>query len=852
MISPDENTQSGLHFDSKAADDHSIKISPRPLGYFFWFFIIVIIVSSVLIGATWLSVRGLIGRQERQTIHLTPSTTDKVESTLGTMHTVTAVPESGGYPSVKSQVDLLVGLMLLSTALIALLAATFFRRLKLETERLLTLACNPYSIDKEPTAVITIAEFEQVANKLKTAANSRNLVIAELTESKQRYYELFESIDEGFCLIEMIYDEHQNPIDWRYMEANPAFEKQTGFYGAVGKRILELAPGLEPYWFEVYANVALTGQPIRLQNVVKALDSTWIDLYAFRVGEPGYHMVAVLFKNITEDRKLEGISRAATKYTRSLLEASLDPLITISADGQITDVNEASVQVTGVPRERLIGTDFCNYFTAPDQARIGYRRVFSEEFVRDYPLAIRHTSGKIIDVLYNASVYKDDDGNVLGVFAAARDVTVHNHLDRVLKVKNVELQTATTLAETANLAKSNFLSSMSHELRTPLNAVLGYAQLIESGTPPPTPLQKESLNQILKGGWYLLELINEILDLSQIESGKSAMLSEAVSVREVMIECQAMIENQARQRDIELKFPSLEVDFFVKADRMRLKQVLINLFSNAIKYNRRGGTVEVDIQQTLPQSDLLRISVRDTGIGMSPGQLAQLFQPFNRLGRELGSEQGTGIGLAVTKQLVELMGGVISVESTVEVGSKFWIELESPSALQIAARHIDIVPLEEAKLSSKVSRKISEISVLCVEDNPANMALLAQLVSLRPNLRLLCATNGEDGIKLAQSDQPTIIFLDINLPGISGIEVMKFLRADRSTAHIPIVAISANATANDIDKGIDAGFFAYMTKPIVLNHFMNTLDMALGYALDNAHLKTIDGSQGISQSDIFI
>lgn len=644
-----------------------------------------------------------------------------------------------------------------------------------------------------------------------------------LAQSKERYHKLFESIDEGFCLIEMIYGESPTPIDWRFVEVNPAFERQNGLHEATGKRISELAPNLESHWFETYGKVALTGEPIRFQNEAKALGERWFDLYAFRLGEPGDHKVAVLFKDITESKRGEVSNLAASQYARSLIEASLDPLVTINADGKITDVNEASVQATGVPRAELIGTDFCDYFTDPDEARAGYRKVFSEGFVRDYPLAVRHTSGRIVDVLYNASVYKDDSGNVIGVFAAARDVTERNRLDQVLHDQNVELQRAIVVAEAANLAKSNFLSSMSHELRTPLNAVLGFAQLIETGSPPPTPLQAESLNQIVKGGWYLLELIDEILDLAQIESGTATMSTEAVSLGEILLECQAMVAPQTQERDIALQFPSFEIACYVYADRVRLKQVLLNLFSNAIKYNKPGGAVVVAVAPASNPAASLRISIRDSGDGMSPEQLMQLFQPFNRLGREGGAEQGTGIGLVVTKRLVELMGGMIGVDSVVDTGSTFWIELPRASAPQWSALEPEIAALPRAKLAQETV----VCSVLYVEDNPANMALVEQLVARRPNLRLLSASNAAMGIELARAHQPRVILMDVNLPGMSGLEAMNILHAQPATAHIPIIAISANAMLLDIEKGLAAGFFAYLTKPIVVNQFFDTLDMAL-------------------------
>jgi len=434
-----------------------------------------------------------------------------------------------------------------------------------------------------------------------------------------------------------------------------------------------------------------------------------------------------------------------------------------------------------------------------------------------YELTYICKDGSRFPAIVSITALRDDNGELIGYLLIGTDNSVRKRVES-------ELIEAMAAAEKANRAKTDFLSAMSHELRTPLNAILGFAQLMGTGTPPPTPSQMRNLEQILKAGWYLLELINEILDLALIESGKVTLSREAVSLAEVMLECRAMIEPQAQKRGIGMTFPRFDIPHFVKADRTRVKQVLINLLFNAVKYNKPGGAVAVDC--TLSPPDSIRISVRDTGAGLAPEQLAQLFQPFNRLGREAGAEEGTGIGLVVTKQLVELMGGAIGVDSTVGVGSVFWIDLSLTSAPQLGVREAEQAALAQPQMAGDTPLR----TLLYVEDNPANLELVEQLVARRPDLRLLGAADGSLGIEFARAYQPEVILMDINLPGISGLEAMTILRADPSTAHIPIIALSANAVPHDIAKALDAGFFNYLTKPIKVNQFMDALDAALKFS----------------------
>ena len=366
-------------------------------------------------------------------------------------------------------------------------------------------------------------------------------------ESEAHYRTLFNSIDEGFCVIEVIFDHTNKPIDYRFLEINPSFIKQSGLKQALGKRMSELAPNLDEEWYEIYGKVVTTGQSVRFIKEAKELEDRWFDVYAFRIGNVQDRKVAILFTD-TSQRKHEEIKLIAARH----------------------------------------------------------------------------------------------------------------------------------MADKANLAKSDFLSSMSHELRTPLNAILGFAQLMEASNPPPTEKQERSIDQIIKAGWYLLELINEILDLAAIDAGKIVLAMETLSLADVLADSLAMLENEAQKREISLIFTPCDVPYFIQADRIRVKQAFVNLLSNAIKYNKPNGSVTVKC--ALKSHQRIRVCIEDTGEGISPENIAQLFQPFNRLGKESSPEQGTGIGLVVSKRIVELMDGAIGVESTVGKGCKFWVELNLSDA----------------------------------------------------------------------------------------------------------------------------------------------------------------------------
>lgn len=532
-------------------------------------------------------------------------------------------------------------------------------------------------------------------------------------------------------------------------------------------------------------------------------------------------------RQIEEDRKkLDQRLRDQQFYTRSLIEANIDALITTDPAGIITDVNKQMELLTSCTRDELIGAPFKKFFTDPEHAEAAIGLVLNEKKVINYELTARTLEGLETVVSFNATTFYDRNRKLQGVFAAARDVTERKRLDGVLEVRNLELEAARTLAEKASSAKSDFLSSMSHELRSPLNAILGFAQLMASESPAPSDPQQRRISQIIRAGWHLLNLINEILELTKIESRQIAYAMEPVHLGKMVGECQAMVEPQAEQLGIALLVASIDVALFVHADSTRLKQVFINLLTNAIKYNRPQGSVEV-LCSRLP-NQRVRVSIRDNGMGLSLDQQSQLFQTFNRLGQEASGVEGTGIGLVVAKQLAELMGGSIGIQSTVGEGSVFWVELDTVDGprLSVDSKELNL-KLTTVKQPSKAR------TLLYVEDNPANMELMQEIIQRHPEFNLQVADNGLSSIEIARSVLPDVILLDINLPGLNGFEVLKLLREDPLTAHIPVLAISANAMEGDIQKGQSAGFLHYLTKPIKVDELMLALNAALEISEQN-------------------
>jgi PAS domain S-box-containing protein len=582
-------------------------------------------------------------------------------------------------------------------------------------------------------------------------------------------------------------------------------------------------------------NETLLARVEYLENTLRAIQSDEVD--AVVVYTP-------------QGERIFTLESAEYQY-RILIENMHEGALVMAHDHTIMYCNQCFAEMLGVPLNQVVSTSIHFWVTPDDQQALRTLLQQGETMKCRGEISLRKQDGSLVSTLFSIDALPGTTEHpVFSILAT--DLTAQKYQERILAAEHTLFESEAgfrLIADKANLAKSEFLSSMSHELRTPLHAVLGFAQLMAAATPPPTAKQKKSLDYILQSGWHLLNLINQVLDLAVIEAGGVKISQEVLPLAAVLQYCQAMLESQAQQRGIQMTFP-LDCPFYVHADTIRLKQVMVNLLTNAIKYNRVDGTVTV--QCVMSGADRVRISIQDTGQGLTQEQVAQLFEPFNRLGQENSGIEGSGIGLVVSKQLVELMGGTIGVESNIGFGSLFWFELAASNAPELVTKSLVTEnPMTESQVTeSQVTENNLKIgadephqvaasalplqrTLLYVEDNPTNLLLIEELIKGRSYLKLFTAVDGYLGIHMAQTYQPDVIMLDINLPGISGFDVLKLLREDPETAHIPVIAMSANAMPRDIEEGMEAGFLRYLTKPIKIDEFMDALDVALLYAADN-------------------
>ena len=524
-------------------------------------------------------------------------------------------------------------------------------------------------------------------------------------------------------------------------------------------------------------------------------------------------------KRAEEKNALESFNmniKLASQYARSLIEASLDPLIVINTAGKITDMNEATVKVTGVTRENLKNTDFKIYFTEPEKARLGYEEVFTKGFVTDYPLTI--LDHKLTEVLFNGSVYTDVKDNVLGVVVVARDITEQKRSENELIEARIFAELAVEIAQeakreaesaaiTAGVAvksKQQFLSNMSHEIRTPMNAIIGFTKVLLKTEL--TAKQKEYLTAIKLSGDALIVLINDILDLAKVDAGKMSFEEIPFKLETSIFSMLHLFESKIQEKNLTLiKVYDNRIPKVLLGDSVRLNQIFLNLVSNAVKFTNKGH-VTVNVQLINENNDSVNVefSITDTGIGIPENKMVTIFENFQQA--STGTSRlfgGTGLGLAIVKQLIEHQNGVLNVKSTVGKGSTFSFVLNFKKTNAEAVAESEIL---------EVDKDTKDIKVLVVEDMPLNQLLMKTLLDDFGFDRDIAA-NGKIAIEKLEAKSYDIILMDLQMPEMNGFEATEYIR---KTLHsnIPIIALTADVTTIDLEKCKSVGMNDYISKPV--------------------------------------
>jgi PAS domain S-box-containing protein len=505
---------------------------------------------------------------------------------------------------------------------------------------------------------------------------------------------------------------------------------------------------------------------------------------------------------------------------RSILDHVPLGVMFLGPDGRLIDGNPRLHEMLGSDADSMRGRAVTDYVHPDDAPALrAVRRVLlaGGDDQRVERLQVLRADGTERTMRLDASALRAPDGTVLRMVGVLEDITERLRLE--------ESERALHRAEAANRAKSEFLSRMSHELRTPLNAMIGFAQLLGLDREPRlVPHQREWTQEIQRAGWHLLEMINETLDLARIESGAVQLKMAPVELAPLVQACESMLANAAAQRGIAVSHAIAPGAGVVMGDPTRLKQVLTNLLSNAIKYNREGGQVGVAVRRIAGETglddDRIEIAVSDSGLGMTPTQVGGLFQPYNRLGRENSGIEGTGIGLVISRRLVELMGGTLDVRSEPGRGSVFTLRL--PAA---AAPAVDAMPGDDAPPAPYQQRLVHYI-----EDNETNVEVMRGILMQRPQISLSVSTLGLDGLAAVRARRPDLILLDMQLPDISGIELLRHLKQDEAVGSVPVVVVSADATPTHIQQALTSGALQYVTKPLDVARFLDTLDGILAEA----------------------
>ena len=671
----------------------------------------------------------------------------------------------------------------------------------------------------------------------------RKRIEEELKESEERYRNLFNTMDEGFSIVQMIFDADGKPSDFRFLKVNAAFEKQTGLHDAEGKLMRDLAPEHEAHWFEIYGKIALTGEPLRFTNEARALNR-WYDVYAYRVDRPEDRHVAIVFHDITDRKRGEEALRKArdelelrveerteelretntaleaeiadrkkaeealtlaSAYNRKLIEASIDPLVTIDPEGRISDVNAATEQVTGYSRTDLIGSDFSNYFTEPAKARDGYRRVFDEGLVRDYPLEIRHSDGHTAPVLYNASVYRDEAGRVVGVFAAARDMTDLRQVESQLRqAQKVE-------------ALGTLSGGVAHDFNNILAAIIGFTELVTDQVLPGSR-EAHHLERVMEASLRGRELVRQMLTFSRKTEQEKKPLRVSSIVKETV-----RLLRAATPTTIAIRVNVENESSMILGDPTQIQQVLMNLCTNAAYAMReKGGNLDIglaDFSNSQPTGephgikpgDYVKLTVRDTGVGMSPNIMERIFDPFFTT-KKLG--EGSGLGLSVVHGIVKQHDGYITVISEPGQGATFTVYFPKVS------EGMETDEITDDDLPTGTER------VLFVDDEEA-LVEMGEDILAELGYDVTSRMSSREALALFRLDPSRfdLIITDQTMPEMTGVELAKELLAIRPD--LPIIMCTGFSYVVDADKANAAGIKAFAMKPLTKSEIAKTIRKVL-------------------------
>jgi PAS domain S-box-containing protein len=631
--------------------------------------------------------------------------------------------------------------------------------------------------------------------------------------AEDRYHALFESIDDGFCLMQLLFDAEERPIDYRFLETNAAFEEQTGLRDAVGKTARELVPTLDESWFRLYGKVALTGESVRFENHAPAM-GRWFEVYASRVGRPELRQVALVFKNITERKAAEAKLQESEARFRNMADHAPVMLWVTDSNGQCSYLNQQWRDFTGQTGERGLGMAWLEAIHPDDVTRVEalFLAAHREQESVRIEYRLRRQDGEYRWAIDTASPRLGPDGEFLGYIGSVIDITERKQAEEAREQLLQREQAARSEAEEANRLKDEFLAIVSHELRTPLAAMLGWVQLLRSGQ---LPLEKRgsALEIIERNARAQSQLIEDLLDVSRILSGKLHLELELLEVGSVVEQALETVRPAAEAKGVQLQ-AALDATASVKGSATRLQQVVWNLLSNAVKFTPRGGRVQVLLER---RDSVVELTVTDTGRGIPQHFLPHVFERFRQAeggtAREAG---GLGLGLSIVKHLVEAHGGTVSVSSPgEEQGATFVVRLPMAVARRRESGVTSTLREEALRAGLLSPRELHGLRILVVDDEADTRELLHTLLG-NCQAHVRTAASSAEGLRILQEEEVDLLISDIGMPGEDGYTLIRKVRAlaSGSASRVPAVALTAYAGVEDRTRVLLAGFQSHVPKPV--------------------------------------